>query len=65
MLIKMLDLSTDADGIADFLICLSDLEQKNSQLFKILSEKTTMSSAQPLLLEIAQATKHTQNNFKK
>lgn len=50
----MLDLSTEADGIADFLTCLSGLEQKNAQLFKILSEKTTMSSAQPLLLEIAQ-----------
>ena len=50
----MLDLSTDADGIADFLTCLSGLEQKNAQLFQILSEKTTVSSTKPLFLEIAQ-----------
>ncbi len=50
----MLDLSTDADGIADFLTCLSGLEQKNAQLFQILSEKTTLSSAKPSLFEIAQ-----------
>ena len=50
----MLDLSTDADGIADFLTCLSGLEQKNAQLFQVLSEKTIMVSAKPLLLEIAQ-----------
>ncbi|MCW8802693.1 MAG: hypothetical protein OQK81_04980, partial [Candidatus Bathyarchaeota archaeon] len=50
----MLDLSTDADGIADFLTCLSGLEQKNAQLFQMLSEKTIMPSAKPLLYEIAQ-----------
>ncbi|MEJ2126243.1 MAG: hypothetical protein P8X87_01130 [Candidatus Bathyarchaeota archaeon] len=50
----MLDLSTDADGIADFLTCLSGLEQKNAQLFQILSEKTTVSYTKPLFLEIAQ-----------
>ncbi len=49
----MLDLTTDADGIADFLSCLSSLEHKNAELFQMLSEKTTMPSAQPLLLEIA------------
>ncbi len=33
----MVDMSTDADGLADFLLCLSGLEDKNSQLFKYQS----------------------------
>ena len=35
----MIDMSSDADGIADFLSCLANLERKNSQLFRLLSEK--------------------------
>jgi hypothetical protein len=49
----MVDLSTDADGIADFLECLSELEIKNSQLFKTLSEKIILPSVKPQLSKIA------------
>ena len=47
-------MSTDADGIADFLSCLSGLEHKNGLLFKYLSEKTTLPSVKPLLLKIGE-----------
>ena len=49
----MLDMITDADGIADFLTCLSGLEIKNSQLFKTLSEKIISPSVKPQLSKIA------------
>jgi hypothetical protein len=49
----MVDLSTDADDIADFLECLSELETTNSQLFKTLSEKIILSSVKPQLSKIA------------
>jgi len=47
-------MSTDADGIADFLSCLSGLEHKNGLLFEFLSKKTTLQSVKPLLLKIGQ-----------
>jgi hypothetical protein len=50
----MVDLRTDANGIADFLACLSELEIKNSQLFKMLSEKIFLSSVKPQLSKIAE-----------
>jgi len=50
----MVDMSTDADGLADFLQCLSGLEEKNSQLFNILSEKIVLDSVKPQLLKISQ-----------
>ena len=49
----MVDMSTDADGIADFLSCLSGLELRNSQLFMALSEKIILSSIKPQLSKIA------------
>jgi hypothetical protein len=49
----MVNMSTDADAIADFLACLSGLEIKNSQLFKTLSEKIILSSVKPQLSKIA------------
>lgn len=49
----MVDMSTDADGLADFLLCLSGLEDKNSQLFKGLSEKIVLPSVKPQLKKIA------------
>jgi hypothetical protein len=49
----LLGVSTDADGIADFLGCLSILEIKNNQLFKMLSEKIILSSVKPQLSKIA------------
>ena len=49
----MVDMSTDADGLADFLQCLSGLEEKNSKLFNILSEKIVLDSVKPQLLKIS------------
>lgn len=49
----MFDMSTDVDGIADFILCLSGLEISNSQLFKILSEKMVMTSFKQKLLRIS------------
>ena len=49
----MLDVSSDVDGIADFLSCLAGLEKRNSQLFKILSEKIKLSAIKPQLTKIA------------
>ena len=49
----MVDLGTDADGIADFLSCLANLERKNSLLFENLATKVTLSSTKPLLRQIA------------
>jgi len=46
-------MSTNADGIADFLSCLANLERKNSQLFKSLSKKIICFSVKPHLLKIA------------
>ena len=43
----MVDMSSDADGIADFLSCSANLERKNSQLFKNLSEKIVCFSVKP------------------
>lgn len=50
----MFDLSTDVDGIADFLNCLSGLENSNSQLFRALSEKTVLTSIKSKLTRIAE-----------
>jgi rubrerythrin len=50
----MLDMRTDADGLADFLLCLSALENKNSQLFKGLAEKIVLPSVKPQLSKIAE-----------
>ena len=50
----MFDMSTDVDGIADFLMCLSGLEISNSQLFKILAEKIVLNSIKPKLSKIAE-----------
>lgn len=50
----MFDMSTDVDGIADFLTCLSGLEISNSKLFKILSEKIVLTSIKPKLIKIAE-----------
>ena len=49
----MVDMTTDADGVADFLSCLSSLEDKNSQLFKGLAEKIVLPSVKPQLSKIA------------
>ena len=49
----MIDMSSDADGIADFLSCLASLERKNSHLFRVLSEKIECFSVKPYLLKIA------------
>ena len=55
----MFDMSTDVDGIADFLMCLSGLEISNSQLFKILADKIVLNSIKPKLSKIAEDdTKH-------
>ena len=50
----MVDMTTDADGIADFLQCLSGLEEKNSQLFRTLSKKIVLSTVKPQLTKIAE-----------
>ena len=47
-------MSTYSDGVADFLSCLSGLEQKNGLLFKFLSEKTKLPSVKPLLQKIGE-----------
>ena len=49
----MIDMSSDVDGIADFLSCLANLERKNSYLFRVLSEKIDCFSVKPYLLKIA------------
>ena len=49
----MVDMSTDADGLADFLLCLSGLENKNSQLFRGLAEKIVLPSVKLQLSKIA------------
>jgi len=49
----MIDMSSDVDGIADFLSCLANLERKNSYLFRVLSEKIDCFSVKPFLLKIA------------
>ena len=49
----MIDVNSDADGISDFLLCLSGLEIKNSQLFKNLSDKIILSSVKKQLSKIA------------
>ena len=49
----MIDMSSDVDGIADFLSCLANLERKNSYLFWVLSEKIDCFSVKPYLLKIA------------
>ena len=54
LLMTMLDASTDSDGIADFLLCLSGLEEKSGQLFEGLAEKIVFPSAKPELLKIAE-----------
>jgi len=46
-------MSSDVDGIADFLSCLANLERKNSYLFRVLSEKIDCFSVKPYLLKIA------------
>ena len=50
---SLVNLSTDADGIADFLSCLANLERKNSQLFRSLSKKIVCFSVKPHLLLIS------------
>ena len=50
----MFDMSTDVDGIADFLMCLSGLEISNSQLFKLLSEKIVLSSIKSKFVRISE-----------
>ena len=50
---NMLDMRTDADGIADFLLCLSGLEDKNSQLFEELAEKIVFPSIKTKVLKIS------------
>ena len=42
------------DGIADFLVCLGNLERKNSQLFENLAKKTVLPSVKQQLSKIAQ-----------
>ena len=49
----MIDMSSDVDGIADFLSCLANLERKNSYLFRVLSGKIDCFSVKPYLLKIA------------
>ena len=57
----MFDMSTDVDGIADFLMCLSGLEISNSQMFRFLSEKIVLNSIKPQLNRIAEDNlKHSQ-----
>ena len=50
----MVSTRTDTEGLADFLLCLSGLEDKNSQLFKGLSEKVALQSVKPQLSMIAE-----------
>ena len=52
----MVNMTTDEDGIADFLRCLAGLERKNSQLFEILSNKIVFPSIEPQLSKIADDT---------
>ena len=49
----MLNINNDTDGISDFLLCLSGLEIKNSQLFRILSKKIVLNSVKNSLSKIA------------
>ena len=57
----MFDMSTDVDGIADFLMCLSGLEISNNQMFRFLSEKIVLNSIKPQLNRIAEDNlKHSQ-----
>jgi len=40
----MVNKDNPMDGIVDFLVCLGNLERKNSQLFENLANKTVLPS---------------------
>ena len=62
---NLVDLSTDADGLADFLSCLAGLEDKNAQLFNLLSKKTFLLSIKSMLQKIGEDNqKHSQQLYK-
>jgi len=53
----MVDKKGSADDFADFFHCLGSLEQKNSQLFEELANKTVLSEIRSHLLKISQGNK--------
>lgn len=50
----MVNKDNPMDGIVDFLVCLGNLERKNSQLFENLANKTVFPSVKQQLSKIAQ-----------
>ena len=57
-------MNSDADGVADFLVCLSGLEDKNSQLFKGLSEKIVLLSVKLSFQRLLKIMRSTQRFYK-